>query len=240
MSNANPYAFQSVTPAAMAAADERATFLRRTYSLLLAAVLTFAATLWAAGNVEPVRALAGSMASAIFGTRWGIALYFALYMGGAFLVHTFAERRPLNLVFFFAFAVLMGLLTAPLIYMVAARGASGLEIINQAALITAVTFGGLTAYVFYSGKSFSFLGGALSIAGFGLFAVGIASWLFGSGVGAWYSVAIVVLMLGYILYDTGQILNHYPTTAYVSAACVLFVDVIMLFKHVLFLLSRRD
>lgn len=240
MSNANPYAFQSVTPAAMAAADERATFLRRTYSLLLAAVLTFAATLWAAGNVEPVRALAGSMASAIFGTRFGIFLYMALFMGGAYLVHAFAERRPLNLIFFFAFAMLVGLLFAPLIYMVLSRGASGVEILNQAALITAITFGGLTGYVFYSGKDFSFLRGALSIALFALIGVAFAGWLFGFGLGAWYSVAAVVVFTGYILYDTGQILNHYPTTAHVSAACVLFVDVILLFKHILLLLTRRD
>lgn len=240
MTNTNPYAFNTATPAALAAADERATFLRRTYTLLLAAVLTFAATLWAAGNVEPVRNLATEVARLIFGQRWGIAIYMALYMGGAFLVHAFAERRPLNLVFFFAFAVLMGLLTAPLIYMVLSRGASGIEIINQASLITAVVFGGLTGYVFYSGKDFSFLGGALTIGMLGLFAVGIGSWIFGAGLGMWYSVAIVLLFAGYILYDTSNILHHYPVTAYVSAACVLFVDVIVLFKHILLMLSRRD
>ena len=240
MNESNPYSFQSMTPAALATADARAGFLRKTYALLLAAIATLVVTLWAAGNVEPVRNLATSMWQTIHATKYGWLLYLGLFMGGSWAVHAFAERKPLNLVLFFAFAGLMGLLLAPLIYGVLARGASGVTMINQAALITALTFSGLTAYVFYSGKSFSFLGGALSIAMFGLFAVGIASYLFGFNVGIWYSVAIVALFTGYILYDTGQILHHYPTTAYVSAACVLFVDVIMLFKHVLFLLSRRD
>jgi FtsH-binding integral membrane protein len=240
MNDANPYAHASLTPAALAAADERATFLRRTYTLLLAAVLTFAATLWAAGNVEPVRDLATSLARAIFGSRWGWLLYLGLFMGGSFLVHAFAERRPINLVFFFGFAFLMGLLIAPLVFMVLAQGAAGVTALNQAAVLTVLIFTGLTAYVFYSGRNFSFLGGALSIGMWSLLGIGVAGMLFGFSFGIWYSVAIVVLFVGYILYDTDSILKRYPTTAYVSAACVLFVDVILLFKHLLLLLSRRD
>lgn len=240
MNDVNPYALGSLTPAALAAADERATFLRRTYSLLLAAVLTFAATLWAAGNVEPVRALADSLARTIFGSRWGWILYLGLFIGGSWLVHAFAERKPINLVLFFGFAFLMGLLTAPLIYMVLAKGAAGVTAINQAAVLTALIFTGLTAYVFYSGKNFSFLGGALSIGSFALIGIAIAGMLFGFSVGIWWSVLAVVLFVGYILYDTDAILKRYPTTAYVSAACVLFVDVILLFQHLLMILSRRD
>lgn len=240
MNDANPYAFQSGTTAAMAAAEERAGFLRKTYALLLAAVATFVVTLWAAGNVEPVRDMAMSLFRAIYSTKWGVLLYLGLFMGGSWVVHAFAERKPLNLVFFFGFAFLVGLLLAPLIYGVLSRGAAGVTTINQAALITALTFTGLTAYVFFSGKSFSFLGGALTIVMFALLAVGLAGVLFGFTLGAWFSVAAVALFTGYILYDTGQILHRYPVTAHVSAACVLFVDVILLFKHILLLLNRRD
>ncbi len=240
MNDANPYAHHSLSSAAMAAAEERAGFLRKTYSLLLAAIATLVVTLWAAGSVDPVRNLATSLYQAIHGSRFGWLLYIGLFMGGSWAVHAFAERKPLNLVLFFGFAFLMGLLLAPLIYGVLGRGAAGVTMLNQAALITALTFSGLTAYVFFSGKSFSFLGGALSIGMGSLFAVGIASMLFGFNLGILYSVGIVILFTGYILYDTGQILHHYPVTAHVSAACVLFVDVILLFKHILLLLSRRD
>lgn len=240
MNNANPYAFESMQPAALAAVEERVTFLRRTYSLLLLAILTFAGTLWAAGNVAPVHDLATSLARTVLGSRFGWFLYLGLFMGGSWAVHAFAERKPINLVLFFGFAFLMGLLMAPLIYLVLAKGAAGVTAINQAALLTGLVFSGLTAYVFFSGRNFSFLGGALSIGMWSLLGVGLASVLFGFSVGIWYSVAIVALFVGYILYDTDSILKRYPTTAYVSAACVLFVDVILLFKHLLILLSRRD
>ncbi|MEZ5962606.1 MAG: Bax inhibitor-1 family protein [Planctomycetota bacterium] len=240
MNDVNPYAHASMTPAALATAEERAAFLRRTYGLLLAAVLTFAGTLWAAGNVEPVRDLATSLGRAVYGSRFGGFLYLGLFLGGGWLVHAFAERRPINVVLLFAFAFLLGLLMAPLIYFVLAKGPSGVTAINQAALLTGLIFSGLTAYVFFSGRSFSFLGGALSIGLWSLVGIGLAGWLFGFSFGIWYSVAGVVLFVGYILYDTDAILRRYPTTAHVSAACVLFTDVVILFQHLLSLLSRRD
>src|SRR5690606_13727152 len=161
MNEANPYAASSLTPAALAAAEERAGFLRRTYSLLLAAIATLVATLWAAGNVQPVHDLAANLWATIVGTRYGWLLYIGLFLAGGWLVHAFAERKPLNLVFFFGYAFLMGLLLAPLILGVLATGSEGVALVNQAALITALTFSGLTAYVFHSGRSFSFLGGVL-------------------------------------------------------------------------------
>src|SRR5690606_26522836 len=98
-----------------------------------------------------------------------------------------------------------------------------------------------TIYVFASGKDFSFLGGALAIALFGLLALGIGGWLFGFELGVWYSIGGALLFSGYILYDTSRILLHYPPTAHVSAAIVLFTDVVILFKHVLMILLRsRD
>lgn len=240
MSNTNPYAYTGEVPAAQAAVEERVAFLRKTYTLLLAGILTFAATLWAAGSVEPVRGMAESLARTIFGSRWGWLLYAGLFMGGSMAVHAFAEKKPINVVLFFGFAFLMGLLVSPLVYMVLAQS-DGVRTVNQAALLTALIFTGLSAYVFFSGRSFSFLGGALSIASVALLGVFIIGGLMGGfGGGLWLSGLIVVLMAGYILYDTDAVLRRYPTTMHVAAACVLFVDVIILFKHLLFLLARRD
>src|SRR5262245_59831560 len=113
MNEANPYAHEGLTAAALATADARAAFLRRTYGLLLAAIGTLVVTLWAAGNVAAVRDLANSLWGTIHGTKFGWLLYVGLFIGGSMLVHAFAERRPFNLVFFFGFAFLMGLLLAP-------------------------------------------------------------------------------------------------------------------------------
>lgn len=240
MSHTNPYAYAGEVPAAQAAVEERVAFLRKTYTLLLAGILTFAATLWAAGSVEPVRGMAEGLAKVIFGSRWGWLLYAGLFIGGSMAVHAFAEKKPLNVVLFFGFAFLMGLLISPLVYMVLAQS-DGVRTVNQAALLTALVFAGLSAYVFFSGRSFSFLGGALSIGSIALFGIFIIGGLTGGlGGGTWISGFVVALMAGYILYDTDAILRRYPTTMHVAAACVLFVDVIILFKHLLFLLARRD
>ena len=107
-------------------------------------------------------------------------------------------------------------------------------------MITAVIFMGLTAYVFMSGKDFSFMGGFLAIAVVGLIITGLVSMFMGGGVGIWYSYAAAAIFSGYILYDTSRILHHYPTTAHVSAALVLFVDVVILFKHILIILASND
>ncbi len=175
MSQTNPYAYADQVPAAQAAVEERVAFLRRTYSLLLAAILTFAATLWAAGNVEPVREMAGSLAQVIFKSKFGWFLYAGLFLGGSWIVHAFADKKPVNVVLFFGFAFLMGLLVSPVLYMVLGQ-ANGLQTINQAALLTALVFTGLSAYVFFSGRSFSFLGGALTIASIALFGGGLIAW----------------------------------------------------------------
>ena len=107
-------------------------------------------------------------------------------------------------------------------------------------MITVLIFSGLTAYVFLSGKDFSFLGGALSIAGMAMVGVILAGIIFGFGLGLWFSVLGVVVFSGFVLYDTSRILHHYPTTAHVPAAIELFTSLVILFQYVLILLSSLN
>lgn len=239
MSNENPYAFGvSNVPAADAPVAERAAFLQRTYMLLLAGVAAFAATMWAAGNVAPVRDMMMSLWTTVQSGIVGMLVYFGIYFGGAWAVHAFAERKPINLVLYFAFAFAMGLLTAPIVLWATALDPT---LIGQAGLLTLLTFSGLTAYVFITGKDFSFLRGILSMATWVLMAAVIIGAISGFSFGLWTSVALIVFFVGYILYDTSMVLHHYRSTQHVAAACVLFVDVILLFKQILMLLIHlRD
>ncbi len=233
MTHENPYAIHDDTIAAIhAPADARAIFLQKTYSLMLAAVAVFGATLWAAGNIEPVRKMAESL--------WNVSPWMSLilFMGGAMAVHALAGSR-IGVFVFFGFAFLWGLISAPLIFY-AAGTANGPAVISQAAIITAFIFLGLTAYVFKSGRDFAFLGGILFTLMIGMLGFAIAGWIFGFGVGIWYCYLGAAVFSGYILYDTSNIMKRYPTTAHVSAAMVLFVDVIMLFKYLLIILMNRD
>ena len=54
------------------------------------------------------------------------------------------------------------------------------------------------------------------------------------------AVGDFVLASGYILYDTSNVLHHYPEDRYVGAALSLFASVAMMFWYVLRLFMSRD
>ena len=54
---------------------------------------------------------------------------------------------------------------------------------------------------------------------------------------------MIGLMSGWILYDTSNILHHYPTDMHVAAALELFADIALLFWYIIQLvmeMSSRD
>ncbi len=230
----DPSGFGQALPASEAPVMERALFLQRTYSWLLGGIVLFAATLWASINVEGVREV-------MMALRVNIFLAFAIIIGISFAMRAVATKYPINALVYALTTVVYGLLIGPLVYM--ATQTPGLEgTVEAASMMTALVFLGLTLYVFMSGKDFSFLGGALTIAVVALIAVGLAGWLLdGFHFGIYYSAAAVIVFAGFILYDTSNILRHYPTNMHIAAAATLFIDVVIMFKHILFLLiSSRD
>jgi FtsH-binding integral membrane protein len=106
-------------------------------------------------------------------------------------------------------------------------------VIPNAALLTLLIFGGLTATVLLTRKDFSFLRGALMIGTLAAFGAIFGGILFGFTLGLFFSIVMVVLACGYILYYTSQILAHYRPSAYVAAALALFASVALLFWYVL-------
>lgn len=240
MEENNPYRSLEAPPAAFAAASERAAFLKKVYGILFLGILGFAATLWAAGSVPLINGWAVSLGQMIYGSRFGWLLYIGIFIGGSMVVHSVAEQKVIGGVAFGAWAFLMALLIAPIVLMINGQE-GGAAIINQASGLTALIFGGLTLYVLWSGADFSWLKGALVVGFFALFGVGILGMFMGFSLGLWYSVGIILLFAGYILYDTSQVLHRLPTTMAMSGAIMLFTDVVLLFKHVLILLaSSRD
>ena len=116
----------------------------------------------------------------------------------------------------------------------------------QAFVLTLTVFGALTAYVLTTKKDFSFMRGALAI-GLGL-AIGISIFaMFGAGFaidlvsGTGWSIAMVLLFGGYMLYDTSNILHRYPANMAATAAAMLFYDFVIMFIHMLRLVAAsRD
>jgi FtsH-binding integral membrane protein len=114
-------------------------------------------------------------------------------------------------------------------------------IILQSAVITLAIFIGLTVTVFVTKKDFSFMRGVLSICSFAALGVIIASLLFGFNLGMLFSGFVILLMSGYILFQTSLVMSYFPPTQYVSAALMLFGTVATLFMHVLnIVMSARE
>ncbi|MBA3455095.1 MAG: Bax inhibitor-1 family protein [Deltaproteobacteria bacterium] len=116
------------------------------------------------------------------------------------------------------------------------------SILTQAVVITLAIFSGLTAVVFVTKKDFSFMRGVLAILTFGALGVIVASLMFGFSLGALFSGAMILLMAGYILYQTSLVMAHFPPAGYVGASLMLFSTIATLFWYVLQLMMslRRD
>ena len=151
------------------------------------------------------------------------------------------QNSPAALPLVFLFAGLMGFGLGPLLnhYLGMANGG---EIVTTALGMTAFTVFGLSAYVLTTKKDFSFMGGFLAagmivalIAMVAMFALPF----FGvdvSGFHVAFSSMIVLLMCGFILYDTSNIVNGVYTN-YVMATVSLYLNIYNLFVHMLSLVG---
>jgi FtsH-binding integral membrane protein len=63
--------------------------------------------------------------------------------------------------------------------------------------------------------------------------------LFGFQLGTFFSVAMVGLAGAAILYDTSNVLHHYPEDRYVAASLELFASVALMLWYVLRLMMSR-
>lgn len=112
------------------------------------------------------------------------------------------------------------------------------EVVGQAFVPTACIFTGITAYVLTTKKDFSFIGAAMWMATFAAMGIGLLLYFMGGSGGIWYSIMWIVLMCGWVLYDTSKVLHRYPVNAAVAASVMLLVDFVYLFLHILMLLMR--
>jgi FtsH-binding integral membrane protein len=84
-------------------------------------------------------------------------------------------------------------------------------------------------------KTFLFWGGILALVAI------VCAVLFQFELGTWFSVAMVLLAGGSILYTTSSVLRDFPEDAYVAASIQLFAAVALMFWYILrlFIGSRR-
>jgi FtsH-binding integral membrane protein len=139
------------------------------------------------------------------------------------------------------YVVAEAIIFVPLLYFAGQMGPP--HVITNAAILTAVTFCGLTAIVFATGADFSWLRTGLMVAGLAALGVILCSVLFGFHLGIVFVAVMLVLASGYILYDTSNVLHHYHIGQHVAAALALFASVALMFWYMVQLLmslSSRD
>jgi FtsH-binding integral membrane protein len=213
--------------------EARAQFISRTYGHLLGAVFAFTAL----ETLYFETGWAEAMARAMLGVSWLLVL-------GAFVIvswlasraaHT-ADSLQTQYLALGGFVVAESIIFVPLLY-IANSVAPGA--IQSASMMTVVGFVGLTVVAFTTRKDFSFLGGLLRW-GFVLALLAIVGGvLFGFHLGTWFSWAMVGMAGAAILYDTSNVIHHFPEDRYVGAAMELFASVALMFWYLLQLFMRE-
>ena len=214
---------------------ERVEFYKKTYLHVALGVLVFIIIEYLFLHTAAIVNFAMSLTQ---GKMW------LLMLGGFMLATNFAENMAIKstelnkqYIGYLIYIVAEAFIFVPILY-IASNFIEG-EVIKQAAVLTLSLFTGLSFVVFATKKDFSFLRTALTIGGFiaiGLIAGGI---LFGFNLGLWFSVGMIVLASGSILYQTSNLLRKYRTDQFVAAALGLFASLMLLFWYILRILMSR-
>ncbi|MFT6388337.1 MAG: modulator of FtsH protease [Cellvibrionaceae bacterium] len=207
---------------------ETSKVLRNTYAMLAMTLLFSAVT-------------AGI--SMVVGMPRGAALFCSL---GALALVWFVLPRTANsasgIAVVFAFTGLLGAALGPMLTHYLAMPNGGM-LVTQALGGTALVFFSLSAYVLTTRKDFSFMGGFLFVGLITVIVAMVGMWIAGSFFGIdisimhlGLSVMIVLLMSGFILYDTSRIVNGGETN-YLMATTSLYLNIYNLFISLLHILG---
>ncbi len=195
--------------------------LRNTYAML-AITLTFSAICAGIAMSMNISGLTGLL-------LWGGGL------ATLFLLRK-TENSAAGIPTVFLFTGLMGASIGPMLNRYAALP-NGSEIIMQAMGATALIFFSLSAYALTTKKNFSFMGGFLFVGLIMALIASIANIFFQvPALHLAINAVIVLLMSGFILYDTSNIV-HGGETNYLRATVALYLNILNLFTSLLSLLG---
>ena len=219
-------------------ADKKAIFYRKTYTHLAYAVLLFVLVETLFFEIPIIVEFALSLTQ---GWTW------LLMLGGFMLVTSYAEKMALashdrskQYLALLLYVIAEAFIFIPLIFIAMSIAEDGgLEILNQAAILTLSLFSGLSAVVLLTKKDFSFLRSMLAIGFFIALGLIVAGTLFGFNLGLWFSVGMIILASGSILYQTSNMIHKYSEDQYVAASLGLFASLMLLFWYILSILNRN-
>lgn len=222
--------------AADAAETERMAFIRRTYAHLTGAIFAFVileAILLQMGVGLLLLGLVGTI-------PFGWLIFLGLFMVVSWIADSWAHgsaSKGMQYAGLGLYVVAEAILFAPLMTLATAMD---VYIPLAAGVTTLVMFLALSAVVFMTRKDFSFLGPFLTIAGLAAFCAIGAAIIFQFALGPIFSVLMVALAAGYILYYTSNVLHHYRVDQHVAASLTLFASVALLLWYVIQLYMAFD
>jgi len=222
----------SYSAVANASVEDRSEFIWKCYAHVVGGILAFAGVL----AYLVTSGVAASLFNAMMG-NWWIALggFILVSWGASHVAHTI-ESKPAQYAAYAALVVAEAVIFSPLILI--ALQTPG--VLDSAVGVTVLGSVALIATAMITRKDFSFLRGLL-IWGFFLAMIGIiASMVFGFQLGTWFSVAMIGYAGAAVLYDTSNIMHHYPQDRYVAAAMSLFASIALMLWYILQLFLSND
>jgi FtsH-binding integral membrane protein len=222
-----------LTPVAQASVEDRSEFIWKCYAHVVGAIIAFAAIevyFFQSGIAEAI-------AAPMLNNWWLVFGAFILAGWGASHVAHRVQSVGAQYAALAFFVFVEALIFAPMLW-IAYLMQPG--IIDSAAGVTLLGCGGLIAVAMITRKDFSFLRGLLVWGGM-LALIGIAgSFIFGYQMGTWFSLAMIGFAGAAVLYDTSNILHHYPQDKYVAASLALFSSIALMFWYILRLFMSRE
>ena len=225
----------SMAPVSSLAVEERSQFIWKCYAHVIGAILALVAIetyLFSTGAAWPIaNVMLGSPMLVLIG-------FIALSWGASHMAHKL-ESTMAQYAAFAAFVVVWALMFVPMLAMAMSMDPSG-SMIESAATVTVFGCVALIATVMITRKDFSFLRGVMVWGFFIVMGLIGASFLFGWNLGTWFSVGMIGFAGIAVLYDTSNIMHHYPQDKYVAASMALFASIAMMFWYILRLFMSRD
>ncbi len=220
-------------PVSEASVETRANFIWKSYAHVVGAIATFAlisSYLFTSGISQSLLQ--------VMGGNWLLVLgAFMLVSWGASHVTHRVESKAAQYAAFAFFIFAEALIFSPLLFIAAVTQPG---VIESAAGVTAMGCIGLIAVAMITRKDFSFLRGMLVWGGILALVAIVSSIIFGFQLGTWFSLAMIGFAGAAVLYDTSNILHHYPEDRYVAAAMQLFASIALMFWYILQFFMSRD
>jgi FtsH-binding integral membrane protein len=152
----------------------------------------------------------------------------------------FRRRVGIPLWMLLLFTLLTGITTAPIVYWAGVQG--GTQIIFEALALTTVVFGSLAGYVYFTGRDFRSMGTFLFFSLLGLILASLVNLFLNQPLfSVIIDVAVLLVFLGFVLYDMSKILRDYADDQVTDAVLALYLDFLNIFIRILelLILSKR-